>query len=46
MSKYFSKPKSLGVNVKVELDLSNYVTKPDLKMEQKLTNQNFLKEII
>ena len=31
MSKYFSKPKSLGENVKVELDLPSYVTKADLK---------------
>ena len=27
MSEYFSKPKSLGGNVKVVLDLSNYATK-------------------
>ena len=27
MSEYFRKPNSLGANVKVELDLSNYVTK-------------------
>ena len=31
MSKHFPKPKSLGANVKVELDLSNYATKADLK---------------
>ena len=31
MSEYFPKPKSLGANVKVELDLSNYATKADLK---------------
>ena len=30
MSEYFPKPKSLGANVKVELDLSNYATKSDL----------------
>ena len=29
MSDYFPKPKSLVVNVKVELDLSNYATKAD-----------------
>ena len=29
MKEYFPKPKSLGANVKVELDLSNYVTKAD-----------------
>ena len=31
MSEYFPKPKFLGGNVKVELSLSNYVTKADLK---------------
>ena len=31
MSKYFPKPKSFGGKVKVELDLSNYTTKVDLK---------------
>ena len=31
MSECFSKPDSLGPNVKVELDLSNYATKTDLK---------------
>ena len=36
MSEYFPKPHSLGVNVKVELYLSNYATKTDLKMQQEL----------
>ena len=31
MSEYFLEPKSLGGKVKVELDLSDYATKPDLK---------------
>ena len=31
MSEYFPKPKPLGENVKVELDLSNYATEADLK---------------
>ena len=31
MDDYFPKPKSLGANVKVELDLSNYATKVNLK---------------
>ena len=31
MSEYFRNPKSLGANVKVELYLSNYATKADLK---------------
>ena len=30
MSEYFPKPKSLGANVDVELDLSNYAKKADL----------------
>ena len=32
MSKYFSEPKSSGGRVKVELDLSKYATKTDLKI--------------
>ena len=36
MSKYFPKPKSLRERVKVELDLSNYATKVDLKIQQVL----------
>ena len=31
MSKYFPKPRPLGRNVKVVLDLYNYVTNGDLK---------------
>ena len=31
MSGYFPKPKSLGANVKAELNLSDYATKSDLK---------------
>ena len=31
MSEYFSKPRFFGTNVEVELDLSNYATKADLK---------------
>ena len=31
MDEYFPKPKSLGANVKVELDLSNYATKVNLE---------------
>ena len=30
MNEYFPKPKSLGGNMKVELDLYNYATKADL----------------
>ena len=31
MSEYFPEPRSFGRRVKVELDLSNYATKTDLK---------------
>ena len=31
MSEYFLEPKSLGRRVKVELEMSNYATKIDLK---------------
>ena len=33
MSEYFPKPRLLRRNVKVELDLCSYATKPDLKNE-------------
>ena len=33
MSKYFPELKSLGGRMKIELYLSNYVTKADLKMQ-------------
>ena len=33
MSEYFPEPKSLVGRVEVELDLSNYATKSDLKNE-------------
>ena len=47
MSEYFRKPKSLGGKVKVDLDLSNYVTKADLKnTQQVLIHQNLLKWLI
>ena len=47
MSEYFRKPKSLGGKVKVDLDLSNYVTKADLKKTQQvLIHQNLLKWLI
>ena len=31
MSKYFLKPNSLGTNIKVESDSSNFATKADFK---------------
>ena len=46
MSEYFPEPRSLGGRVKDKLDLSNYVTKTDLKMQQVLIRQNFLKTMI
>ena len=39
MSEYFPEPKSLGANVKVELDLSNYATKTDLKNTSDFTKK-------
>ena len=39
MSEYFPEPKSLGGRVKVELDLFNYATKADLKMQQVLIHK-------
>ena len=33
MSKYFPEPKSLRGRMEIELYLSNYVTKADLKMQ-------------
>ena len=38
MTKYFPKQKLLVRNMKVELDLSNYATKEDLKTQQMLIN--------
>ena len=41
---YFSKSKSLGANVKAELDLSNYATKADLKNETGVDTSDFAKK--
>ena len=43
MSEYFLKPKSLGANGKVELDLFNYATKADLKNKAGVDTSNFAK---
>ena len=43
MSEYFPKPKSLGANVKIELDLSNHATKTDLKIQQEFIHHLLLK---
>ena len=43
MSEHFSEPKSLERRVKVELDLSNYATKADLKSVTTVDTSNFAK---
>ena len=44
MSEYFQKPNSLGANVKVELDLSNYTAKADLKNASGVDTSDFAKK--
>ena len=44
MSEYFSEPKSLGTNEKVELDLPNYATKTDLKNETGVDTSSLAKK--
>ena len=43
MSEYFPKPKTLGETMKVKLDLSNYVTKADLKNPASVDASDFAK---
>ena len=45
MSQYFPEPNSLRSNVKVELDLSNYATKADLKNATGVDTSKFAKKI-
>ena len=45
MSEYFSEPKSSGGRVKVELDLSNYATKSDLKNATAVDTSKFGKKV-
>ena len=45
MSEYFSELKSLGGRVKVELDLSNYTTKVDLKNATGVDTSKFAKKV-
>ena len=45
MSEFFPKPKSFGANVKVELDLYNYVTKTDLKITIGVDTLDFTKKL-
>ena len=44
MSEYFPEPKSSGRRMKVELDLSNYATKADLKNATGVDTSNFAKK--
>ena len=46
MIEYFPKPKSLGANVKVELDFSNYATKVDLKNTTGVDTSDFAKKTV
>ena len=41
MREHFQKPKSLGANVKFELDLSNYATKADLQNAMGVATSDF-----
>ena len=45
MSECFPKTKSAGTNVKVELDLSNYATKADLKNATGVAKSKFAKKV-
>ena len=45
MNQYFSKSKSFGANVKVELDSSNYATKADFKYGTSVDTLTFPKKI-
>ena len=46
MREYFPKPKYLGANVKVELALSNYATKTDLKNATGVDTSDFAERLI
>ena len=45
MSEYFPEPKSSGEKVKVELDLSNYATKANLKNETGVDTSKFAEKV-
>ena len=45
MSEYFAEPKSLGGRVKVELDLSNYATKTNLRNATGADTSKFAKKV-
>ena len=44
MTEHFLKPESLGTNVKVELDLSYYATKTDIKNATGIDTSDFAKK--
>ena len=44
MSEFFPKLKLLGANVEVELDLSNYAAKADLKNARDVDTSEFAKK--
>ena len=46
MSEYFSKRKSFRGKVKVELDLSGYATKAELKNATRLDKPHFAKKLV
>ena len=46
MSEYFPEPKSSRGRVKVELDLSNYATKVDLKNETGVVTSKLAKNLV
>ena len=41
MTEYFQNPKSLRASVKLELNLSNYATKADLRNETRVDTPDF-----
>ena len=45
MSEYFRKPKCLGTNVKVELDLPDYATKTDLRNATAVETSRFTEKV-
>ena len=45
MSEYLPKPNSLKANVKVELDLSNYAKKSDIKNAAGVDTSSFAKKV-
>ena len=46
MSEYFTEPKYVGGIVRFELDLSNYVTKSDLKNATGVDTSKFPKNVV